>query len=81
ECGACFHEDGGRGAVFIESSNETVPLSPGVALGPGFRVVACDCGIGADAAGATAVAAGEEEFCEFCCCACNACGGGFHRRR
>lgn len=66
-CGGCLHADGGPGAVFVETDKESVPVAAGVSLGPGFRVVACDCPRREPAA--------PSGWCEFCRCVCRACGG------
>lgn len=66
-CGKCLHADGGRGAVFVETDQERVAVGVGVTLGPGFRVVACDCPQREPAA--------PSGWCEFCRCVCSACGG------
>lgn len=66
-CGRCLHEDGGHGAVFVETEHELVSVGVGVTLGPGFRVVACDCPQRERAAPST--------WCEFCRCVCDVCGG------
>lgn len=66
-CGKCLHEDGGRGAVFVETDRGMIPVGGGVTLGPGFRVVACDCYRRESDSLST--------WCEFCSCLCDACGG------
>lgn len=66
-CGKCLHADGGHGAVFVETDQERVLVGAGVALGPGFRVVACDCPQRDRAA--------PSGWCEFCRCVCKVCGG------
>eukprot|EP00903_Cladosiphon_okamuranus_P012207 g11449.t1 len=66
-CEACFHADGGQGAIFVETEKERVSIGGGVSLGPGFRVVACDCPRREPAAPST--------WCEFCRCVCKVCGG------
>ena len=66
-CGTCLHADGGPGAVFVETDKERVPIGGGVSLGPGFRVVACDCPRREPAA--------PSAWCEFCRCVCKVCGG------
>ncbi|CAM9487282.1 unnamed protein product [Ectocarpus fasciculatus] len=66
-CGKCLHADGGESAVFMETDREKVRVGPGVSLGPGFRVVACDCPQRERASPST--------WCEFCRCVCKACGG------
>lgn len=66
-CGKCLHEDGGRGAVFVETDEGRVAVGGGVTVGPGFRVVACDCPRRQPAAPST--------WCEFCRCVCGTCGG------
>lgn len=66
-CGACFHADGGPGAIFVETDKERVSIGGGVSLGPGFRVVACDC--------PRREPATPSAWCEFCRCVCKVCGG------
>lgn len=66
-CGKCLHEDGGKGAVFVETDEGRIAVGGGVTLGPGFRVVACDCPTREPAAPST--------WCEFCRCVCPTCGG------
>ncbi|CAN0417966.1 unnamed protein product [Laminaria digitata] len=66
-CGKCLHADGGHGAVFVETDQERVQVGAGVALGPGFRVVACDC--------PQRERATPSSWCEFCRCVCKVCGG------
>lgn len=66
-CGACLHADGGPGAIFVETDKERVSIGGGVSLGPGFRVVACDCPKREPAA--------PSSWCEFCRCICKVCGG------
>lgn len=66
-CGKCLHADGGHGAVFVETDKERVCIGAGVTLGPGFRVVACDCPRREPAA--------PSGWCEFCRCVCGVCGG------
>lgn len=66
-CGKCLHADGGSGAIFVETDKERVSIGAGVTLGPGFRVVACDCPQRDRAAPST--------WCEFCRCVCKVCGG------
>lgn len=66
-CGKCLHADGGHGAIFVETDKERVPIGAGVSLGPGFRVVACDCPKREPAA--------PSSWCEFCRCVCQVCGG------
>lgn len=66
-CGKCLHADGGQGAIFVETDKERVPVGGGVSLGPGFRVVACDCPQREPAA--------PSAWCEFCRCVCKICGG------
>lgn len=66
-CGKCFHADGGQGSIFVETDQERVSVGAGVSLGPGFRVVACDCPQRERAA--------PSSWCEFCRCVCEACGG------
>lgn len=66
-CGKCLHADGGQGAIFVETDRERVSVGVGVTLGPGFRVVACDCPQKDRAA--------PSGWCEFCRCVCKVCGG------
>lgn len=66
-CRECLHADGGPGAVFVETDRERVSVGAGVSLGPGFRVVACDCPRREPAA--------PSSWCEFCRCVCKVCGG------
>lgn len=66
-CGKCLHADGGSGAIFVETDKERVSIGAGVTLGPGFRVVACDCPQREPAA--------PSSWCEFCRCVCKVCGG------
>ena len=66
-CGKCLHADGGQGAIFVETDKERVSVGGGVSLGPGFRVVACDCPQREPAA--------PSAWCEFCRCVCKVCGG------
>lgn len=66
-CGKCLHAEGGENAVFVETDIERVRVGPGVSLGPGFRVVACDCPQRERASPST--------WCEFCRCVCKVCGG------
>lgn len=66
-CGKCLHADGGPGAIFVETDKERVSIGGGVSLGPGFRVVACDCPQRERAA--------PSAWCEFCRCVCKVCGG------
>eukprot|EP00752_Nemacystus_decipiens_P014209 g12638.t1 len=66
-CGTCLHADGGQGAIFVETDKERVSVGGGVSLGPGFRVVACDCPRREPAA--------PSAWCEFCRCVCKVCGG------
>ncbi|CAM9406051.1 unnamed protein product [Ectocarpus sp. 6 AP-2014] len=66
-CGKCLHADGGEGAVYVETDRDRVRVGPGVSLGPGFRVVACDCPQREPASPST--------WCEFCRCVCKFCGG------
>ncbi|CAN0076424.1 unnamed protein product [Hapterophycus canaliculatus] len=66
-CGKCLHADGGIGAIFVETNKDRVSIGAGVTLGPGFRVVACDCPQREPAA--------PSSWCEFCRCVCKVCGG------
>lgn len=66
-CGKCLHEDGAKNAVFAETDEGVVAVGGGVIVGPGFRVIACDCPRREPAAPST--------WCEFCRCVCAACGG------
>lgn len=66
-CGGCLHEDGGRGAIFVETEKGSVSVGEGVTLGPGFRVIACDC--------PTLEPGAPAMWCEFCSCVCDVCGG------
>lgn len=66
-CGKCLHADGGQGAIFVETEQEQVAVRAGVTVGPGFRVVACDCPHRERAA--------PSSWCEFCRCVCKVCGG------
>lgn len=66
-CGKCLHADGGQGAIFVETDKERVSIGGGVSVGPGFRVVACDCPRREPAA--------PSGWCEFCRCVCKVCGG------
>lgn len=66
-CGKCLHADGGPGAIFVETDQERVLVGAGVTLGPGFRVVACDC--------PQREPATPSAWCEFCRCVCKVCGG------
>ncbi|CAN0564569.1 unnamed protein product, partial [Ectocarpus sp. 12 AP-2014] len=66
-CGKCLHAEGGENAVFVETDRERVRVGPGVSLGPGFRVVACDCPQREPASPST--------WCAFCRCVCKVCGG------
>lgn len=66
-CGKCFHADGGQGSIFVETDQERVSVGAGVSLGPGFRVVACDCPLRERAT--------PSSWCDFCRCVCEACGG------
>lgn len=66
-CGKCFHPDGGPGAIYVETDKDRVAVGGGVTLGPGFRMVACDCPKREPAA--------PSGWCEFCRCVCKVCGG------
>jgi hypothetical protein len=71
QCDACFHEDGGKGALFVETDRGCVSVGGGVTIGPGFRVVACDCMQRWDRLRQRA-----PRLCRFCRCVCTTCGGG-----
>ncbi|CAN0004384.1 unnamed protein product, partial [Choristocarpus tenellus] len=66
-CDACLHEDGGVGAMYTETDIGRITLSGGVSLGPGFRVLVCNCPIRDRSTPAL--------WCEFCLCCCKVCGG------
>lgn len=66
-CTACLHEDGGYGAVYVETEVQLEYVGGGVTVGPGFRVVACDC--------PRREPASPSSWCEFCRCVCDICGG------
>ncbi|CAN0347724.1 unnamed protein product, partial [Discosporangium mesarthrocarpum] len=67
-CKACLHEDGGGGALYEETDEGRVALGGGVSIGPGFRVLSCDCPKRHRAA--------PSGWCGFCRCRCKTCGGG-----
>lgn len=66
-CMACLHEDGGYGAVYVETGVQLEYVGGGVTVGPRFRVVACDC--------PRREPASPSSWCEFCRCVCDICGG------
>lgn len=66
-CMACLHEDGGYGAVYVETAGQLEYVGGGVTVGPRFRVVACDC--------PRREPASPSSWCEFCRCVCDVCGG------
>lgn len=66
-CNECLHEDGAKNAVFVETDAGAIAVGKGVMVGPGFRVIACDCPSREPAAPST--------WCEFCRCVCATCGG------
>ena len=76
-CPDCLHEDGGRGALLVETLGLTQRVAPGVWLGPAFRVVACDCWEQHAQCVVTPIeaAALRAALCAFCSCECPACGG------
>lgn len=41
--GPCFHEEGGRLAIFEYCREAASAVSPGVVVGPAFRVLYCNC--------------------------------------
>lgn len=84
ECCECFHEDGGRHALLVDTLGSAPPprtervvvVAPGVWLGPVWRVVACDCWADAQPSATPVDAAAlRAALCAFCSCQCAACGG------